>query len=279
MEHTTTSDDHSTTLDISLSTEASTRPPWYTSPNLNMALQIYMVFVTTVGAFGNTITITAIIKRKDLRTIPNFYILNLALADLGVCLTIPLVAFASFTVVPPHWLCEIVAYLGLVFLMMSVLNLGIIGFNRYILICHSFQIYSRIFTVKNVQISIIGMWIYVLVDLSPPFFGFGSYGFNPFFGGCSFSGESSLTYYFILSMLDLTLIFPSLILTLIFYIAVFVKFHHTRRTLEPGLPQSGIIHVISGAGNSQLPINASSIRPETDLKVRNIVWLTDAQNR
>ncbi len=255
------------TSTVDESTESTTNPPWYTSPSLNTALQVYMVIVMTVGTFGNTITITAIVKKKDLRTIPNFYILNLAIADLGVCLLVPPIAFASFTDAPSDWLCEIAAYLGLVFLMMSVLNLGIIAFNRYILICHPYDIYSRIFTIRNVKISIIGMWIYVLADLSPPFFGFGSYGFNPFFGGCSFSGESSLTYYFILSMLDLTLIFPSLILTLIFYIAVFVKFHHSRRALAPALPQNqnGTIQSTSESNIGQSP--TSHIKPETNLKV------------
>ena len=152
--------------------------PWYTPDLWIIIFKIYLVIISIFGTFG----ILAVMTTKELQTIPNYYVTSLAFADLGVCSILMPTTIVTYTYTIPHWLCQIIGYLNF------IIHLGLVAMNRYILICHSRDLYNWIYTVRNVCISIVGSWIFVCVAYSLPFFGFGSYGYNPFFGVCNITG-------------------------------------------------------------------------------------------
>ncbi len=191
-------------------------------------LTIYYSCIALFGSFGNCITLLAILKNKDLQTLPNYYIFNLSLSDLGLCIIVLPISIVTLHIPISGWTCEALAFLGFIFSMMSVLNLGLIAFNRYILICHSYEFYLKIFAKRNVIISIIGQWVFLPTLCSFPLFGYGKFGYNPFYGFCAIV-DSSFEY--ILAM-DILIIYPPLILTLLFYLAVYKKFLESRRAIN-----------------------------------------------
>ena len=222
-----------------------------------------VAIIITVGCFGNILTILAIVKKRELQTIPNYYVMNLACADLAVCTFVaPITALLLAGVHIPDWLCKMTGFASLVFMMTSVLNLGIIGFNRYILICKSFHLYQRIFTTRNVLLSIIGIWIFVMIDVSPAFYGFGSYGFNKFFGTCLFNTDHKWNFFFVLIMLDTIIMFPCLTITLYFYIAIYRKFARTRKGID-----------------SEMPSTAQTSASEDDIKLPSVINATIKQEK
>ncbi len=207
-------------------------PPAFIIPKIPQIeiniLTVYYSFITLFGSFGNIITILAILKNKELQTPPNYYVFNLSLADFGLCILVLPVSIVTLSIPISGWTCEALAYLGFIFTMMSVLNLGLIAFNRYILICHSYEFYLKIFAKRNVIISILGQWLFLPTLCAFPLFGFGKFGYNPFYGACAII-ESSFEYILIV---DLIVLYPPLILTLLFYLAVYKKFLDSRRAIH-----------------------------------------------
>ncbi len=243
-------------------------PLWKTSTELDTLLCIYMVvIIIIIGCFGNILTILAITKKRELQTIPNYYVMNLACSDLGVCtLVAPITALLLSGVHIPDWICKLTGFASLVFMMTSVLNLGIIGFNRYVLICKSFELYQRIFTPRNVMISIIGMWAFVIIDVSPAFYGFGSFGYNKFFGTCLFTTDHKWNFFFVLIMLDFIIMFPTLTVTLILYIAIYRKFARTRKGVDSDMPSAGRTSATEDGAHQSSNSNAI-IKQERNYKV------------
>ena len=164
------------------------KPPWYTPDMWIVIFKVYFGITSIFGTIGNIITIVAVITTKELQTIPNYYVTSLAFADLGVCFILMPISIVTYTYAIPHWLCQIIGYFNLLSTFVSIIHLGLIAVNRYILICQSKDVYNRIYSTRNVCISIVGSWIFVFLIYSLPFFGFGSYGYNPFHGVCIMTG-------------------------------------------------------------------------------------------
>ncbi len=212
-------------------------PPWYMQQYIINAFTIYYIVLCIIGSFGNLITIVAILFHKELRTLPNFYVLSLAMADLLVCIMIVPLTIIALSHTIPHWICEIIGYFSIALLLVSVMSLATIAFNRYILICRSYELYGKLFRMKTVILSITFQWILAFFMCSWPFLGFGSYAFNPYLGACSVSDHPLSIKY--LLVFDITLLYPAAILTLGFYLAVLRKFIKSKSKIEQNISTSG----------------------------------------
>ena len=228
------------------------RVPWYIPKNVINIFRIYKIILCIVGSFGNTITIIVILRNKELRTLPNFYVLSLAFADLFVCVLIVPTDIITLTDTLPQWHCKLISYLSFTFLIVSVISLATIAFNRYILICRSVELYGKIFTFKTVVISIIAEWAFSLFVCSWPLMGFASFGFNPFMGVCSIVG-GPLTREYILT-LDLMTLYPAFTLTLGFYLAVLRKFINSKNKISTNLTNTfSTSHNVGEAKSATIP--------------------------
>ncbi len=218
--------------------------PFYIPEVWKLCFQIIFAFMAIIGTFGNIITILAVVTTKNLQTIPNYYVVSLAVADLITCVFVmPMAVLTySYEYQIPVGFCQVISYVTMIVVVSSMIHLGIIAINRYILICRSRGLYNRIFSKRNVIISIACSWMFCFIEFSPPFFGFGSYGFNPFFGTCQFS-DSKYTFLFVLILADCTVVFPSLFITLFCYIAIFMKFRQS---------QARVMHTAEYSGNSSV---------------------------
>ncbi|XP_033738998.1 orexin receptor type 1-like isoform X2 [Pecten maximus] len=125
------------------------------------------VIVFTVGLGGNFIVCYAVWKNKHLRTVTNYFLVNLACADfivILVCLPFTLVQDISQSWLFGLVMCKLVIYVQQVSVLVSVLTLTAISMERYMAICHplSFRVS------KYKSILVIGMvWLLSMLVAVP----------------------------------------------------------------------------------------------------------------
>lgn len=96
---------------------------------------VYIV-VIFISLIGNALVIWTVARNRHMRTVTNFYILNLATADLLVCLCVMPLKLLEYTA-PCHWrifqfnsLCSFLYFILPVFVFASVLTLVAISLER-----------------------------------------------------------------------------------------------------------------------------------------------------
>ncbi|KAL3049518.1 hypothetical protein OYC64_008885 [Pagothenia borchgrevinki] len=109
------------------------------SPSYSVIPVLYML-IFIIGLSGNGVVIFTVWRAQGKRQIADFYIGNLALADLTFVVTLPL--WAVYTATGYHWpfgvaLCKISSYMTLLNMYASVFCLTCMSFDRYLAIVHS----------------------------------------------------------------------------------------------------------------------------------------------
>ena len=142
---------------------------------------IILCFICLAALFGNFSLYIIVYKNKDLRTITNLYILNLAAADIMVSvLSIP---FTVVTVITGHWLfrdtaCVALGFFTILSFIASVMSLGMIAINRYFYIV-KWNTYTKTFSKTKSLLYAAAVWVVSISLASPPLFGWAEYRFIP----------------------------------------------------------------------------------------------------
>ncbi|KAL4223069.1 Octopamine receptor [Mactra antiquata] len=151
------------------------RQPWY------MIISTFsMIVMAILTIAGNVFVIGSIFKFKPLRTVPNFFIVSLAVADMLVAvLVMPFHVSVNITGI---WifgevLCKIFLTSDVFLCTASILNLCIIALDRYWAI-HDPLKYAQKRTIKRVLVMIGISWTLSGVISIPPVFGWGDTGDN-----------------------------------------------------------------------------------------------------
>lgn len=137
--------------------------------------------ILSAAAMGNFLMMLVMYKKKQLRTIPNIFVLNLSVGNFLLAVTV-LPVFV-WTLEKGQWtfsaaFCEIQGYQNYLLFALTLFTLTAISLNRYMLICYPNK-YRGIFDKKLVLKIICCIWILCVVCCSPPLFGWGHYSFNP----------------------------------------------------------------------------------------------------
>jgi len=130
-------------------------------------LRYYQVLVYVVpfifGIAGNVILLIIIICNKDMRTVPNMYILNLAISDI-ISLTLPLL-FASVNIISDTWheiqiTCKFFSFSRRMSVGLSAYCVAFYSFQRYRVTVNPFQVLASSPTTWRVTAATIcGLWI------------------------------------------------------------------------------------------------------------------------
>lgn len=113
-----------------------------TIPIQNNHVIYYFLPVYTIlfllGTFGNGLVIISIIRSSRLRTVTNTYLLNIAIADFLLLLSIP---FLIVTILANGWifgsiLCKMYYNFIHINQYVSSLLLAALSFDRYLAVCH-----------------------------------------------------------------------------------------------------------------------------------------------
>uniref|UniRef100_A0A8C4Z2B6 Orexin receptor type 2 n=1 Tax=Gadus morhua TaxID=8049 RepID=A0A8C4Z2B6_GADMO len=117
------------------------------------------IIVFFVSLIGNSLVCFAVVKNRHMRTVTNYFIVNLSFADVLVtltCLPASLVVDITETWFFGSTLCKIVPYLQTISVSVSVLTLSCIAQDRWYAICHPLMFKS---TAKRARKSIVLIWL------------------------------------------------------------------------------------------------------------------------
>lgn len=127
-----------------------------------VAVVLYII-VFIIGLVGNSLVCFAIWRNKNMRTVTNIFIVNLAVADFAViliCLPSTCVEDLAFTFFMGKVMCKVVKYFQPVSVCVSVLTLTVISIERWWAICHPLRFKSTTSRARNI---IIVIWIVSLL--------------------------------------------------------------------------------------------------------------------
>lgn len=108
--------------------------PFLREPNTRVFVTALYTTVACIGAIGNLFVIAAVVRNPQMRTPRNYFIINLAMSDLLMCvLTVP---FTLYYVLNTFWglgstACRIVASAQGVNIFVSAMSITAIGLDRY----------------------------------------------------------------------------------------------------------------------------------------------------
>nr|XP_015203966.1 PREDICTED: orexin receptor type 1-like [Lepisosteus oculatus]XP_015203967.1 PREDICTED: orexin receptor type 1-like [Lepisosteus oculatus]XP_015203968.1 PREDICTED: orexin receptor type 1-like [Lepisosteus oculatus]XP_015203969.1 PREDICTED: orexin receptor type 1-like [Lepisosteus oculatus] len=125
------------------------------------------IFVFVVALTGNILVCLAVWRNHHMRTVTNYFIVNLSLADLlvtAICLPVSLVVDITESWFFGQTLCKVIPYLQTVSVSVSVLTLSFIALDRWYAICHPLMFKS---TARRARNSIVLIWLLSLAIMVP----------------------------------------------------------------------------------------------------------------
>ena len=135
-----------------------------------IALQLTIILATIVG---NSLVIISVFSHRPLRTVQNFFVVSLAVADLTVALfVLPLnVAYRLLKqwILSSH-LCQMWLTCDILCCTSSILNLCVIALDRYWAIVDPVN-YAQKRTIRRVNSRIAAVWVLSLIISVPPLLG------------------------------------------------------------------------------------------------------------
>ena len=120
--------------------------------------------VTMLGVIGNSLVIYVIVSKERMRTVTNFLLLNLAIADLSFVVVIP--SSTAYVFAANRWpfgdvACRLMHYLINVTAYVTVYTLVLISVIRYMTIVHTTST-ARYRTTGRVVTMIVAIWVLML---------------------------------------------------------------------------------------------------------------------
>lgn len=165
---------------------------------------IASIFIMLVGLLGNLLTIIALSTFPKVRNVAAAFIVSLCVADFIFCLIV--LPFDSIRFIDAKWvdigfLCVLVPFLRYGNVGVSLLIVGAITVNRYIMICHH-NIYQRVYKKHWIALMILSCWLFSYGMQIPTLIGvWGKFAYDPNLETCSIirdeRGYTSKTFLFI----------------------------------------------------------------------------------
>lgn len=194
---------------------------------LGLALGAFIIFAVA----GNILVILSVVCNKHLRTPTNYFIVNLAIADLLLGTTV-LPVSATLEILG-YWVfgrifCDVWAAVDVLCCTASIMSLCVISIDRYIGVSHPLQ-YPNIVTGRRALLAMLGVWVLSLVISIGPLLGWKEPP-SPDHTVCVITEEP---FYALFSSLGSFYI--PLIVILVMYCRVYVVAKRTTKNLEAGV--------------------------------------------
>ncbi|EDO36604.1 predicted protein, partial [Nematostella vectensis] len=118
---------------------------------------------------GNAIVLWIVYKNPSLRTIPNQFVISLAISDLLMAIIGAPPCFVALAMgkdpLGPE-LCQLQGFLIVILARVSLQTMALVALNRYFLIVRP-HLYRRIFTSVNTKVMIVCVWVLTCVEPIP----------------------------------------------------------------------------------------------------------------
>ncbi|EDO40944.1 predicted protein, partial [Nematostella vectensis] len=126
------------------------------------------VIIFLISAVGNSLVCIVILRRRRMKTVTNYFVLNLAIADLALtCICIPFdIPVQEMNYVWPYggFMCKILYPLQTLSLFASVFTLTAVSLTRYWAIVHPLR---QQLSVSNSKRIIVAIWVISIIPVSP----------------------------------------------------------------------------------------------------------------
>lgn len=175
---------------------------------------------------GNTLTLLAFYKHPALRTTSNLFIVNLAITDLvngGIKDILFIYGLITYNWQKNRPLCSFVGFINILCFVATIFTLTAIAVFRYLAIVYNFS--SKIKR-KHVILTIIGIWMYSIIDSLLPIAGWSSYVYDIVECSCLRSLDSK-HYSYLVYTITVDAMLPLSIITLC-YISIFFNIKKNR---------------------------------------------------
>ena len=141
-----------------------------------VAVPILYGIVTILGVIGNSLVIYVIVSKERMRTVTNFLLLNLAIADLSFVVVIP--PSTAYVFAADRWpfgdtACRLMHYMINVTAYVTVYTLVLISVIRYMTIVHTTTT-ARYRTTSRVVTMIVAIWVLMLAVNTPVLIKYGA---------------------------------------------------------------------------------------------------------
>ena len=223
---------------------------WQSSVSLNyplgtMVVVAVLLFVVIVGtATGNLFVVIALLRYRNLRTVSNYLIGNLAVSDFLLAITIfPL---STVNECLGYWVfgrtaCQIWLTLDVLYCTASIWNLCVIGFDRFTATMYPVWYRGRRSAERQAAVYAVVVWCVAAVICVPPLLGWkdatnGNYQYDPVndVHACVLFQTRSYVIYSASGSF-----FVPLVVTLFFYARIFVVIHGRVRRNKAAKSASG----------------------------------------
>ena len=161
---------------------------------------VFVSFFTILSIVENFCVLYALKRFKSLRTVPNYFIASLSLADFLYAI------FGSpsmiATTISKEWVlgdfyCNVVGIINALSGTASITTLVVISVNRYVAVSRPFRV-ARIYTFRNTVLVIIMIWFVSLLFSAPPLFGWSN--FTPGSNYCVINARTHPSYAIMLAV-------------------------------------------------------------------------------
>ncbi|KAM9845037.1 opsin-5-like [Aulostomus maculatus] len=196
---------------------------------------VYSVF-GVCSLFGNSTLLFVSYKKKHLLKPAEYFIINLAVSDLGLTLSLyPLAITSSFY---HRWLygktvCSIYAFCGMLFGICSLTTLTLLSIVCFVKVCY--PPYGNRFNCVHGRLLVACAWVYALLFACSPLMHWGEYGPEPYGTACCidwrFSNQHSTARSYTVALFIFCYILPCCIIVAS-YTAILVTVHASRKTVE-----------------------------------------------
>ena len=142
---------------------------------------VVMLLVTIVAFLGNMLTLVVVLRSPRLRTIPNKFIVSLALSD--ILMVTPAIPLNASVLVKSEWsfdhaMCQFQGYFGSAVAFASTESLALMSLNRFYRIVKPNDC-RRLFTARRTSAMIMAAWLIALLVQLPYVAAGHMYSFHP----------------------------------------------------------------------------------------------------
>ncbi|XP_047144596.1 melanopsin-B-like [Hydra vulgaris] len=231
-----------------------------TSKEIVSIKSVYLFLCVLFGIIGNLVVIIAIHKYKKLQTVPNYFVLNLAITDLlfAAC-GIPTIII---TTIAKKWLlesfvCDLVGFLNSLFCTTSIWTLVMISINIFLNVAKANDIKIP-YTKKRTNIIIISVWVFSALTSFPPLIGWSRFKSGSNF--CNVDVKKSKEYSYFLGVIAYVL--PMVFLTTLYLCILIMLNKHEKTKLKSNInsieysEQSENVSTFEQAPDSSVPQQA-----------------------
>ncbi|XP_058491273.1 opsin 7, group member a [Solea solea] len=196
---------------------------------------VYFLF-GVCSLFGNTMLLYVSYKKKHLLKPAEYFIVNLAVSDLG--LTLSLYPMAITSSIYHRWLygkamCSVYAFCGMLFGICSLTTLTLLSMVCFVKVCY--PLYGNRFNSAHSHLLIACAWVYALLFACSPLAHWGEYGPEPYGTACCIdwtqSNQHSTARSYTVVLFTFCYILPCCAIVAS-YTGILVTVHTTRKTME-----------------------------------------------